>query len=202
MKIKCENCQAVYTIDPARIPAGGKHGKCTQCGDRIFIPKPPVPRKSGSVLKQPRIINSSPRAAGSPKTRPSKVGDWKETKYSKLYRRLLEYHQSQDEDFQYYINSFCFLTREIPSAQALKTEVSRLKALIETNLSEIKTSHDKGHLERAEGLESENRRYRGMIRICKDLVALNQEFKKKGLEASFNELLTVLKDVDLAQSGR
>ncbi len=45
MKIQCPRCKAAHRVDPARIPDGGIHARCTPCGARFFIrkktPQPP-----------------------------------------------------------------------------------------------------------------------------------------------------------------
>lgn len=186
MKAQCPHCQAVYKINEAKIPPRGVYGRCTRCRKRFFIS-----RKS--------TVKSEAAADPAPKEYLSlDLDGWKETKYTRMYHLIDRYYRSRDENSRYYISSFCLTYTAIASGEFIKKEVIRLKKELNQNREAMVRARSDKDRRMVERLELENTRHRAMISIFKDILNFGAHFAGQGETVSYNEILTVLKDVELA----
>lgn len=59
MKAECPECKIGYTIDDAKIPDAGIHGRCPKCKTRFFIQKP----AASATMTCPKCKHNQPKAA-------------------------------------------------------------------------------------------------------------------------------------------
>jgi predicted Zn finger-like uncharacterized protein len=186
MKAQCPHCQAVYNISEAKIPPQGTYGRCTRCKKRFFISRQ-------STVKPGTAVDPAPKEYLS-----LDVDGWKDTKYNRMYRLIDRYYRSRDENSRYYISSFCLTYTTMASGDFIRKEVIRLKKELNRNrtaMARARSDKDRRTMER---FELENRRHRAMISIFKDILNFGAYFAGQGEAVSYNEILTVLKDVELA----
>ena len=60
----CPECQAIYRIDPRRVPAGGLRARCTTCGAVMAIGLPAGPIEWTASHVDPAVVAASDAAAG------------------------------------------------------------------------------------------------------------------------------------------
>ena len=72
MTVTCPECQAIYRIDPARVPDGGTRARCSACGAvlAIGLPSTPAPWLADAGPVDPSIVAASDAAAA------PEVWDW------------------------------------------------------------------------------------------------------------------------------
>ena len=211
MQAQCPKCKAVYDVDETKVPEQGRYARCTVCKSRFFISRPDKSRPSGHGEQtkprpkpksrkpenpEPAASQARPKAA-KPKPKPASSQAWKETAYQKLYRRVTKYYHGKDGGFKYHIAAFCLAHREITSLDQIKSEIRKHSE----QLGEVQKTLASGKpMNRSdlEGLRSESLRHRTMIQIFKDIAIIQASFQKQGLKITLNQVLTVLKDVELA----
>jgi predicted Zn finger-like uncharacterized protein len=73
MNIRCPHCQALYRIDPGRIPPGGVRARCARCGEAFPVgvlarsTDPGEPRGAGARLDRPsHEREAAPRPPATP----------------------------------------------------------------------------------------------------------------------------------------
>ena len=59
----CPECQAIYRIDPSRVPAGGLRARCTTCGAVMAIGLPAGPMEWTARPVDPAVLAASDAAA-------------------------------------------------------------------------------------------------------------------------------------------
>ena len=205
MKVQCPGCSAVYNIDDSKIPDQGKHGRCTKCGRRFLISKKAAPKakkpsrpsanRKPAANRTAAAVRPKPRPKEKPKARPT---DWQESKYNRLYKHIHKYYVSKDQDFRFYISSFCFAYKSIESEDYIRQEVAKLRALTEENRATALQAQAEGNQQNLQALQIENNRYRCSLAIFREILAIRRHFAEQGMTAGLNEIYTVLRDVDLA----
>jgi predicted Zn finger-like uncharacterized protein len=59
MKITCRKCNAVYTIDASKIPAGGAPATCKRCGNKFRVQPPSKPPAMPGIAPPPLPENTT-----------------------------------------------------------------------------------------------------------------------------------------------
>lgn len=61
MNVRCPRCEAVYRVDPERVPRGGARARCARCGAVMQVGRDGAPAP-GAATPQPASASVSPAA--------------------------------------------------------------------------------------------------------------------------------------------
>ena len=172
MKVRCPACGATYDVDQSRLPAEGRTARCTRCRTRFLI------KFQG---KRPNIDL-----------------DWKTSKYDKIYSLVDRYYRSRSEDFRFALAALCVAHRDLPGGKYVRAEVRRLKQKANELEKAVLEAEAESSRADVEIMEAEARRCTDMIQAFRDIAAIGAHLVGQGRPATYSEIFTVLKDVELA----
>lgn len=160
-----------------------------------------VPPRTRPRVSRP-AVSAKPAPPEPQKPKYTSSDDLKLTRYQRLYKHLAGYYANKDNGYKYEISVFCFAYRQIPSPKQVAEEIAAFRKLIEQNRTELKECRLPEDEHRINQLKDEINRHLGMIKVFGDLLKFQKEFKAKGIDVSINQILAVLKDVELGFLGR
>lgn len=66
MNVRCPECQAVFRVDPERVPPGGVKARCARCSNVFELTRTGLKTPAGSVARTDRAAPAADRTAPAP----------------------------------------------------------------------------------------------------------------------------------------